>query len=185
MESRQAEVSWTIAQGASPVSSVSKVIDAFTLLYAGLRDPGFRKSLPLDRWSERQLLPLVRTFLLGYFGPRARPEYGTVLPGALTGQGRVDFLVYGVAVELAVRRPWCPRCFLLPRENETEVIKLMKHDGLGLLVLFDFSRNGLSEEELGRYRNLPSLGQGNHSKSPFSVVYFGLDGDPVRLNVRV
>lgn len=167
------------------MSSVSQVIDAFTLLYAGLRDPGFRKSLPMDRWSERQLLPLVRTFLLGYFGPRARPEHGTVLPGALTGQGRVDFLVYGVAVELAVRRPGCPKADLLPRANRSEVVKLMKHEGLGLLVLFDFAKNGLSEEELARYRNLPSLGQGNHSRSPFSVVYFGLKQDPVRLNVRV
>ena len=167
------------------MSSVSQVIDAFTLLYSGLRDPGFRKSLPLDQWSERQLLPLIRTFLLGYFGPRARPEHGTVLPKALTGQGRVDFLVYGVAVEVAVRRPWCPKADLMPRANRAEVMKLMKYDGLGVLVLLDFSRDSITPEELGQYRDLPSLGQGNHGKAPFSVVYFGLESGPVRLNVRV
>lgn len=139
----------------------------------------------MDRWSERQLLPLARTFLLGYFGPRARPEFGTVLPSGLTGLGRVDFLVYNVAVELAVRRPWCPKSDLLPRTNHSEMIKLMKHDGRGLLVLLDFNRDPLTSAELERYRKLPSLGQGNHRKSPFSVVYFSLDADPVRLNVRV
>lgn len=54
------------------MSSVSQVVEAFELLYTGLRDSSFRKSLPLDKWSEKQLLPLVRTFLLGYFGPKAR-----------------------------------------------------------------------------------------------------------------
>jgi len=125
------------------MNSVSRVVSAFELLYSGLRDPAFRKSLPLDRWSEKQLLPLVRTFLLGYFGPKARPEFGTVLPGALTGYGRVDFLVYGVAVEFAVRRPWCPKSDLMPRVNRTEVLKLMKHDGRGVLILFDFAKGRL------------------------------------------
>lgn len=167
------------------MSSVSQVIDAFQLLYTGLRDPSFRKSLPLDKWPEKQLLPLVRTFLLGYFGPKARPEFGTVLPGALSGFGRVDFLVYGVAVEFAVRRPWCSRSDLMPRVNRTEVLKLMKHDGRAVLVLFDFARDGLEEHHLAGYRDLPSMGRGNHYRSPFSVAYFGLRGDPVRLNVRV
>ena len=167
------------------MSSVSQVIDAFTLLHAGLRDRAFRKSLPPNRWSERELLPLVRTFLLGYFGPRARPEHNTVLPGGLSGWGRVDFLVYGVAVEVAVRRPWCPRADPLPRVNRNEVLKLMKHDGLGVLVLLDFAKEGLTASELDGYCELPSLGRGNHARSPFSVAYFGMRGDPVRMNVRV
>jgi hypothetical protein len=167
------------------MSSVSQVVSAFELLYSGLRDPAFRKSLPLDRWSEKQLLPLVRTFLLGYFGPKARPEFGTVLPGALTGYGRVDFLVYDVAVEFAVRRPWCPKSDLMPRVNRTEVLKLMKHDGRGVLILFDFAKASLDDDDLDAYRDLPSMGSGNHFKSPFSVAYFGLRAQPIRLNVRV
>ncbi|MCA0890492.1 hypothetical protein [Qipengyuania flava] len=167
------------------MSFVTQVIDAFELLYSGLRDSSFRKSLPLDQWSEKQPMPLVRTFLLGYFRPKARPEFGTVLPGALSGHGRVDFIVYGVAVEFAVRRPWCPRSDLMPRVNRTEVLKLMKHRGRALLVLFDLARDGLEDHHLAGYRALPSMGRRNHSRSPFSVAYFGLRGEPVRLNVRV
>lgn len=167
------------------MSSVSQVISAFELLYAGLRDPQFRKSLPLNKWPEKKLLPLVRSFLLGYFGPRARPEFVTVLPGGLTGYGRVDFLVYGVAVELAVRPPGCPKADLLPRVNRPEVLKLMKHPDRGVLILFDFNRDGLTLADLDAYRLLPSMGRGNHAKSAFSVAYFGLAGDPLRINVRV
>ena len=166
------------------MSSVNQVINAFQLLYTGLRDPDFRKSLPLHKWPEKQLLPLVRTFLLGYFGPRARPEIESVLPGALTGYGRVDFMVYDVAVELAVRRPWCPRSDLLPRVNRTEILKLMKHEGRAVLVLFDFSRDSLDADDLSVYRDLPTMGRGNHTKSPFSVVYYGLRNDPIRMNIR-
>ena len=167
------------------MSSVQQVINSFELLYAGLRDPSFRKSLPLDRWPEKKLLPLVRTFLLGYFGPRARPEHVTALPGGLSGYGRVDFLVYGVAVELAVRRPGCPKADLLPRVNRTEVFKLMKHSGRAVLILFDFAKVPLSMNDLAQYRRLPSLGGGNHSKTPFSVAYYSLANDPVQLNIRV
>lgn len=166
------------------MSSISQVIDAFQLLYTGLWDPGFRKSLPLHKMPEKNLLPLVRTFLLGYFGPKARPEHGTVLPGALTGQGRVDFLVYNVAVEFAVRRPWSPKADLLPRKNRTEMLKLMKHDGRAVLILFDFSLHGLDANDLSAYRELPPMGRGNHARSSFSVAYFGLRKAPVRLNIR-
>lgn len=167
------------------MSSVSQVIAAFELLYAGLRNREFRKSLPLHEWSERQLLPLVRTFLLGYFGPKARPEHSTVLPNGLSGMGRIDFLVYGVAVEFAVRRPYYPKSDLLPKKNKTEILKLMTHPGRGVLVLFDFSKDALSSDELGSYRQVWSLVQEEHPRSAFSIAYFSLANDPVRLNVRV
>ncbi|EJL37555.1 hypothetical protein PMI01_00633 [Caulobacter sp. AP07] len=166
------------------MASISQVIDAFELFHQSLRRPEFRKSFRFDHWSERQLLPLVRAFLLGYFGPRAEPERMTVLPGKLTGQGRVDFIVYDVAVELAVRRPWCPKAELLPEKNADEVRKLLKYNGLGVLVLLDYSKTPLSRAELEGYRVLPTLGQGNHAKSGFSLAYFALSEEPVRLNIR-
>jgi hypothetical protein len=46
-------------------TSVKKVIEAFDELYGALIDPEFCKSLHMDKWSERKLAPLVRTFLLG------------------------------------------------------------------------------------------------------------------------
>ena len=166
------------------MSSVTLVIDAFHLFYEALQRREFRKSFQFDQWSERDLLPLVRTFLLGYFGPRAEPERMAVLPTKLTGQGRFDFMIYDVAVELAVRRPWCPRADVMPGRNADEVRKLLKHDGLGVLVLLDYSASPLTRDELESYRDLPSLGRGNHTKSGFSVAYYSLGQAPVRLNVR-
>jgi len=47
--------------------TIAHVVDAFDLLYTNIHDRTFRKTLNLDHWSERELLPLVRTFLLGHF----------------------------------------------------------------------------------------------------------------------
>jgi hypothetical protein len=166
------------------MSSISQVADAFHLFYESLLRREFRKSFQFDQWSERDLLPLVRSFLLGYFGPRAEPERMAVLPTKLTGQGRFDFMVYDVAVELAVRRPWCPRGDVMPGKNADEVRKLLKYNGLGVLILLDYSATPLTRPELEGYRDLPSLGRGNHAKSGFSVVYYAIGRDPIRLNVR-
>jgi hypothetical protein len=51
----------------------------------------------------------------------------------------------------------------------------MKHDGLALLILFDFSKNPYTEEQIERFRDWPSLGKGNHAKSAFNVAYFYLE----------
>jgi len=59
--------------------------------------------------------------------------------------------------------------------NTTEIKKLMKHEGLSLLVLFDFSKIPYTEEQIERFREWPSLGQGNHKKSAFNVAYFYLE----------
>ena len=48
----------------------------------------------------------------------------------------------------------------------------MKHDGLSLLVLLDFSDSPASDQDIGRFRDWPSLGKGNHRKSAFNVAYF-------------
>ncbi|HYW15928.1 MAG TPA: hypothetical protein VE891_07215 [Allosphingosinicella sp.] len=166
------------------MSSVTAIIDAFDLFFTSLRRAEFRKSFVFTEWSEQELLPLVRTFLLGYFGPKANPEHWTTLPGAVTGWGRFDFMINNIAVEFAVRRPWCPKGDVLPSVNAGEVKKLLKHDGRGVLILFDFSAKPLQRDELERYRNLPSLGRGPHFKSPFSVAYFSMKEGPRRLDIR-
>lgn len=61
----------------------------------------------------------------------------------------------------------------------------MKYEGLGVLILLDYSKAALTSAELKGYRALPSLGKGNHAKSSFSVAYYSLACDPVRLNVKV
>ena len=47
--------------------TVNEVVDAFDLLYQSLLSNKFSKSLRLHEWGEKDLLPLVRTYLLGYF----------------------------------------------------------------------------------------------------------------------
>ncbi|MCL4841815.1 MAG: hypothetical protein KJZ79_08245 [Bryobacteraceae bacterium] len=171
--------------------TVKSVAEAFELLYTSLLSRDFSKSLRLHEWGEQKLLPLVRTFLLGYFGESAVPEAGVVLPGALTGRGRVDFIVSNVAVEFVVRRPNAPRATLSQLVNASEVKKLMKFNGPALLVMYDFSATPLSREDLARFRKWPSLGRGWHKKSPFNLVYFSRPTqqssgcETIRMNIRV
>jgi hypothetical protein len=153
---------------AIPIKSVR---GAFGLLYQSILDRDFRKTLDLNRWSESELLPLVRTFLLGYFG-HCYPEVSVRLAGAPSGWGRVDFLLGNVAVELAVRRPRDRKGPLSAQVNNSEMIKLMMYDGPSLLVLFDFSHHPFNQEDIQRFRNYPSLGRGNFKRSPFNVAYF-------------
>lgn len=171
--------------------TVSEVVEAFDLLFSSIRSQTFSKTLRLHEFSEQELLPLVRTFLLGYFGESLVPEAKTKLPGSLSGSGRIDFLIDNVAVELAVRRPDACRTTLSATVNSSEVKKLMKHDGLAVLVLFDFSKSPYTEDDIESFRDRPSLGKGNHKKSPFNVVYFYLKHRRpltpayIRKNIRV
>lgn len=170
--------------------TIAQVIDAFDLLYENIHDRSFRKTLQLDTWSERELLPLVRSFLLGYF-KTCSPEVRVRLPGSTSGYGYVDFKIGPVAVELAVRRPGYRKAALSAAFNTTEIKKLMMHSGPSLLVLYDFSRHPFSDDDLARYRDYPSLGKGKFKKSGFNLVYFhlqsgrGRDHDYTCMNVRV
>ena len=165
--------------------TVSQVIDAFDLLYKSLHDKEFRKSLRMHEMSERELLPLVRTFLLGYFGESLVAEPSAVLPGSLSGNGRIDFMIGNVAVEFALRRPEHVKRELCAGANETEVKKLLKHKGPAVMILFDMARDShLTDEDLNGYRALPSLGRGNHTKSAFNVVYFARDRSGPREYVK-
>jgi hypothetical protein len=155
-------------------TTITDVHDAFHFLFTSLCKKDFSKSLNLSHRSERELLPLVRTFLLGYFGARIQPEALGKLPGAPTGKGRIDFIVDDVAVELAVRRPRYSKRHLRVVGNETEVKKLLCYQGKALLVLFDFSGKPLAAEDLHSYRTLPELDE-EHSISPFQISYFYVD----------
>ena len=173
--------------------TLTQVVEAFDLLFYSLNQRDFKKTMGFEHWSEQELLPIVRAFLLGYFGESIVPEAKAKLPGALSGYGRVDFVIGNVAIEFAVRRASEGKTPLSKRVNEDEVKKLLKHEGLALLVLFDFSGKSLSEDDLEVFRELPSLGRGNHKVSAFNVAYFYLEkmkprtvaSKPIRKNVRV
>jgi hypothetical protein len=171
--------------------TVNEVVDAFGLLFDALLNRDFSKTLRLHECCEKELLPLVRTFLLGYSGESIVLEAQAVLPGSLSGYGRLDFLVGNVAVELAVRRRGARAASLSAYVNSGEVKKLMKHNGLAVLVLFDFSGSPCQDEDIESFREWPSLGKGNHTKGPFNAAYFYISSrhpyrtDVIRKNIRV
>lgn len=156
-------------------TTLAEVVESFEMLFESLHRKEFSKSLRLNEWGERELLPLVRTYLLGYFGESLVPEAKSKLPGSLTGDGYIDFLIENVAVEFAVRKPGAAKSNVSATVNATEIKKLMKHEGLAVLVLFDFSSTPYTEEQIDRFRDWPSLGKGNHKKSAFNVAYFHIE----------
>lgn len=162
-----------------------QIQDAFDLLFQGILNPEFNKSLYLESWGERALLPLVRTFLLGYFGD-LRVEVVSRLPWALSGKGRLDFCIGDVAVEFAVRIDGkYPRVLGLD-DNYDEIIKLALYDGPAVLVLFDFAKKSLDRTELECYRQVPSPGRGNYKRSGYSVLYYHKSSmNSIRMNVVV
>jgi hypothetical protein len=157
--------------------SIKQVQDAFHLLHETVRQPEFSKSMYFKWWSEKDLLPSVRFYLLGYFGA-IDPEVKTELISNNTGEGFLDFAIENIAVEFAVRRPDDTKFKLTAYANRDERTKLIRrkkyneHLTKGVLVLFDFAKDPLSEEQLGHYREMPSLGQGNFNKDDFSILYF-------------
>lgn len=169
-------------------TTIKAVVEAFELLFESILQRDFSKSQRMESWDEQQLLPVIRTFLLGYFGA-CQPEAKANLPGSVTGNGRFDFIVDDVAVEFATRRPDAPKGELSVSKNEGEIKKLLKNPGKSLLVLFDFSKSRCPDSELKKYRAHPPLGRGN-SKSPFKVAYFFLANrrpkkpDKIILSVR-
>lgn len=151
--------------------TVQEVVDAFEYFYANLLDQEYARSTHYAFYNEQELLPLTRAFLLGYFADEMRAEHWSTLPGCPTKYGRIDFVVGGVAVELAVRHRGGAKASLLPQVNATEVKKLLCWSGKAVLILLDFDSNHLDVEDIKKYRELPSLGKGNWKKSPFNVAY--------------
>ncbi|WP_337028670.1 hypothetical protein [Pantoea eucalypti] len=153
-------------------TTITSVTNSFEYFFHSLYRTEFVKTLRLNECSERELLPLVRCYLLGCFSDDVSPEVKGKLPGSITGNGYIDFVIDDVAVEFAVRKPSAAKSTVSATVNSTEMKKLMKYDGKALLVLFDFSTTPYSEAQIEAFRDWPSLGKGNHKKSAFNVAYF-------------
>ncbi|CAM3954281.1 hypothetical protein [Aeromonas bestiarum] len=153
-------------------TTITKVTECFEYFFSSLYRREFVKTLRLNECSERELLPLVRCYFLGWFADHVSPEVKGALPGTVSGYGYIDFVIDDVAVEFAVRKPTAARSNVSAIVNSTEMKKLMKYDGKSLLVLFDFSDTPFTEDQIESFHNRPSLGRGNHRKSAFNVVYF-------------
>lgn len=153
-------------------TTITSVTESFEYFFHSLYRTEFAKTLRLNECSERELLPLVRCYLLGCFSDDVSPEVKGKLPGFITGNVYIDFVIDDVAVEFAVRKPTAAKSTVSATVNSTEMKKLMKFDGKALLVLFDFSTTPYSEAQIEAFRDWPSLGKGNHKKSAFNVAYF-------------
>ncbi|AXW87163.1 hypothetical protein AU509_04300 [Lonsdalea britannica] len=153
-------------------TTITSVTKSFEYFFHSLYPTEFVKTLRLNECSERELLPLVRCYLLGCFSDDVSPEVQGKLPGSITGNGYIDFVIDDVAVEFAVRKPTAAKSTVSATVNSTEMKKLMKYDGKALLVLFDFSTTPYSEAQIEAFSDWPSLGKGNHKKSAFNVAYF-------------
>jgi hypothetical protein len=154
-------------------TTITEITECFEYFFSSLYRREFVKTLRLNECSERELLPLVRCYLLGWFADNVSPEVKSKLPGTVSGHGYIDFVIDDVAVEFAVRKPTAARSNVSATVNSTEVKKLMKHDGKALLVLFDFSDTPYSEEQIESFRNWPSLVEGI-TASPHSTLCISL-----------
>jgi hypothetical protein len=152
--------------------SVKEIIDAFDLLFESLISDDFAKSRNFVEWNEQELLPLVRAFLLGCFKNKVKPEVQVRLPGTQSGADRIDFEIGNIAVEFAVRPRSSKGNCLSAAGNKDERKKLLLYPGRSVLVLFDFSREPYTEDELEDFRDHPL--HGNYKKFPFNVAYFYL-----------
>lgn len=161
--------------------SIVDVVDAFEYLYEKLLDPRFAKTGRFEDYYERDLLPLVRTYLLGRFDD-VEAEVAGSLPTSRSRWGRIDFRVGDIAVEFAVSPKWSPSKYRVTADtNNTELQKLLRWQGPAVLVLFDFSSKRLCDADLDAFRVLPRMGRGNWRRSPCHVAYFCREGRPPKV----
>jgi len=152
-------------------TTIKSVIEDFGFFYSSLLNSEFTKSSHLKYWEEKDMLLLIRAYLLGCYGDSFKSEFQTPHPGSDTGKGRFDFLIDDVAVEFAVRTPNASPSKLSARTCESEIGKLQLYEGKSVLILFDFSKYPFNSDELESYREF-ARAEGVHIKFPFKLAYF-------------
>ena len=172
--------------------SIEQIRESFLFMHESMADYDFSKTMSFNWWNEKDILPNERFFLLGYFGA-IEPEVKTELRGKYSEEGFIDFVVDNVAIEFAVRKPDDYASKLTSYSNRDERKKLARRKQYnesfeyGVLVLFDFSNDPLTDEQLENYREQPPLGRGNFNLDNFSVLYFYRESGEsicIRKNVR-
>jgi hypothetical protein len=151
-----------------------------------LSDQSFLKTSGRRLQGEREILVALKFFLKGRY-KRTDPEASVNL--GLGKNGRFDFKVAGLPIEVAVQPKMKHRNRLYRGQNEPEVRKCAKHRGRAMLALIDLTgERCLSSERLNDYRDHPkNLGKGNHKLTAFDVVYVYSQLGKVRaqsLNIR-
>lgn len=147
------------------MSSIRAIVSAFEDAFAALHERDFRKTYRFDEWSERELNPAFRMYLLGRFA-KVVCEY------RLPSGGRIDFVVGKIAVEFAVARSGYGAGSLGSGANRTELAKLAEYAGPSLLVLLDFNESACFNRDTFRSRYRERWA-GIEVKSPVNVAAIG------------
>lgn len=71
-------------------TTITEITECFEYFFSSLYRREFVKTLRLNECSERELLPLVRCYLLGWFADNVSPEVKSKLPGTVSGHGYID-----------------------------------------------------------------------------------------------
>ena len=160
--------------------SIQAIASSFSLLYQFLQHRPFTKSKKMDTWDERDLLPLVRFFLLGKFGHIVQPEYNVQVRIDPPKNGRIDFRIGKVAVEFAVRSKSRSKAKVSAPANSSEVRKLAFYQGKAILVLFDYSDTPYTRGQLREYRKIPNFKSPVGTPSAFNLLYYNLNAKSER-----
>lgn len=167
------------------MTTITEVIAAFERLFEAMHERRFAKTLGFIEKGEKELLPYIRYYLLGYFD-RLEPESKIQIEEYESGL--IDFIVDNVAVEFAAKNGRQSRTILQRNHNEKEIKKLMSYSGNSLLVLFDFEKSTSHDyvkNVLEEYRKVPAF----HKDEiyPFNVVYFYINeyGEFAKQKVQV
>ena len=74
-------------------TTITEITECFEYFFSSLIAGSSSKALRLNECSERELLPLVRCYLLGWFADNVSPEVKSKLPGTVSGHGYIDFVI--------------------------------------------------------------------------------------------
>ncbi|MFZ7130017.1 hypothetical protein [Avibacterium avium] len=168
-------------------TTLAEVIEAFDNLFTEIHNHNFVKTLRFNEKTEKELLPLIRFYLLGYFNNLEAESHIEFEPEQ---SGRIDFIIDNVAVEFVAKTSKQANSVLSRNTNEKEIKKVMSYNGLSLIVLYNFT-SAVSDEYVSKvleeYRRLPATN--NKEKYPFNVIYFYIDESEEAsyqiINVRV
>lgn len=145
------------------IISVRNVVERFESLFNSFYRKEFIKTHSFNTINERELLSLIKWFLLYRYDNRVYPKFKARLQGSTIGNGYIDFVISDITAEFAVRSEISSKASISVIVQTTEMKKLMRYDGKALLALFDFSDSLYSKPEIDEFRYIPSLGKRNHN----------------------
>ncbi|TCP11454.1 hypothetical protein EV697_1075 [Bisgaardia hudsonensis] len=183
--------------------NINYLIKAFERLYCSCHKGDIIDELCFSNKNAKEFLPIAQAYLSGSLDgsipenifSEIDKELITIRENKFILDSEFSFFIQKkkeVAIQFLVRSEERESNPLVASQNEEKIKKLIKHKGLSLLILFDFSEQ-LSYKQvktiINEYRNIPSLGRGNHNKSAFNIAYFYINEEnklaSEKANIRV